>query len=118
MKKGLKKYEILAVEIFFTKEQDVSPLIEIGMNKNSAIDTMRCYRKLIHGEPFSRSIQQNVIIALLEKLYEIDDKENLNNVLMALEKHFKIRLNKYGEKNIGAREIVKEYKRKLYKCYE
>jgi hypothetical protein len=113
MKKDLKKYEKMAVEIFFTKDQDITPLIEIGMNKTSAKDTMKCYSYLIKGEPFRRGIQQNVILALLNKLYENRDKERLNNVLIALDKHFEIRLNKYNEKNVGAREITNEYKHKV-----
>ena len=113
MKKELNKYEKMAVEIFFTKEQDITPLIEMGMNETSAKDTMKCYAKLIKGEPFRRGIQQNVIKAILEKIHENNDKDNFNNVLMALDKHFEIRLNKYKEKNIGAREIVNEYKNKL-----
>ena len=113
MTKELKEYEKMAVEIFFTKDQDITPLIEIGMNKTSARDTMECYSQLIKGEPFRRGIQQNVILVLLKKLYENSDKERLNQVLIGLDKHFEIRLNKYNEKNIGAREIANKYKRKL-----
>lgn len=102
-----------AVEIFFTTEQDITPLIEMGMNKNSAKDTIRCYSQLIVGKPFSRGMQQGVFKPLLKYLYEHNDRENLNNVLIGLDRHFAIRLEKYNQKNIGAREIVDGYKKKL-----
>jgi hypothetical protein len=106
MNKELKKYEKMAVEIFLTQDQDIAPLIEMGMNKTSAKDTMKCYSLLFKGEPFRRGIQQNVIKALLQNLYNNNGKENLANVLIGLDKHFEIRLKKYEEKNIGAREIA------------
>jgi len=103
-----------AVEIFFTKDQNITPLIEMGMNENSAKDTIRCYAKLIKGEPFSRGIQQNVIKAILKKLYENNDQGKLANVIAGLDKHFERRLNsKNKEVNKGAREIVDEYRDKL-----
>lgn len=102
-----------AVDIFFTEKQDITPLVEMGMNENSAKDTIKCYAQLITGNPFRRSIQQNVIRALLKKLYKNEDKEKLSNVLTGLDKHFEIRIERYNEKNIGAREIVNDYKDKL-----
>jgi 5-methylcytosine-specific restriction protein A len=113
MNKQLTKHEILAVEIFFTKDKDITPLIKSGMNENSAKDTIRCYAQLVKGEPFRRKIQQGVIRALLENLHKNNDKEKLLNVIKGLEKHFEIRLNEYKEKNVGARKIVNEYKNEL-----
>ncbi|MDD4274085.1 MAG: endonuclease NucS [Desulfobacter postgatei] len=112
MGKDLKEYERLAAEIFFTPERDISPLLEIGMNINSAKDTMRCYEKLINGKPFSRSMQQNVIIALFEKLFKDQNFEVIPNVIKALEENFEIRLVKYNDNKIGARRVVNEYKNK------
>ncbi len=83
----------MAVEIFFTNNQDITPLIEIGMNKTSAKDTMKCYSHLIKGEPFRRGIQQNVIFALLNKLYKNGDKGFQDTDLTALDKYFEFRLN-------------------------
>jgi len=114
MKKNTEDIQAKVVEIFFTKDQDITPLIEMGMNQNSAKDSIKCYSQLIKGEPFRRSIQQVVIKAILKKLYENNDGEKLANVLTGLEKHFEIRLKKYNEKNIVAKKIVAEYKRKLH----
>lgn len=113
MGKELKEYERLAAEIFFTKEQDISPLLKIGMNKNSARDTMRCYEKLINGKPYSRSIQQNVITALLEQLFKDKNYGIIPNVIKSLEENFKIRLEKYNDNKIGAKRIANEYKNKF-----
>ncbi len=105
---------VKAVEIFFTKDQNITPLIEMGMTESSAKGTIYCYAKLIKGEPFSRGIQQNVIKAILKKLYENNDQGKLANVIAGLDKHFERRLNsKDKEKNNGAREIVDEYRDKL-----
>jgi len=83
------------------------------MNENSAKDTMRCYKILINGKPYSRSIQHNVIIALLEQLFKDQKYDIIPNVINSLEHNFNIRLEKYGDKKIGARRIVNEYKNKL-----
>jgi len=111
--KELKEYERMAAEIFFTKEQDISPLLKIGMNKNSAKGTMVCYEKLINGKHYSRNIQQNVIIALLEQLFKDKNYGIIPHAIKSLEGNFNIRLEKYGDKKIAARRIVNEYKKKL-----
>ena len=95
---NIEEIQAKAVEIFFTTEQDITPLIDMGMNKNSAKDTIRCYSQLINGKPFSRSIQQGVIKPLLKYLSDHNDKEKLKNVLIGLDKHFAIRLEKYNQK--------------------
>lgn len=113
MGKDLKEYERLAAEIFFTSEQDISHLLNLGMNENSAKGTMRCYKKLINGEPYSRSIQENVITALFEQLFKDENYETIPNVIKSLEENFKIRREKYNDNKIGARRIVDEYKNRL-----
>ncbi len=114
MSRNTKEMFEKSFEIYHSKDQDITPLVEMGMNANSAKDTICCFNKLLSGEPFSRNIQTGLIKVLLRQLYTNNKKEKLANVLTALEKQYDIRLKKYGESNRTGRELINKYKKKLY----
>ncbi|WP_202944680.1 HNH endonuclease [Desulforapulum autotrophicum] len=103
-----------AFEIYHSKEKDIDPLIKMGMNENSAKDTIRCFGKLLKGESPSRRVQLSLIKFLLQELYTNNRREDLGNVLRALDKHYEIRSKRYGESNESGQMLIDKYTKKLY----
>ena len=102
-----------ALDIYYSNSNDISPLIEMGMNENSARGTLYCYKKLLNGQLHTRNVQLVLIKTLLNSLYEKNDINGLANVIRALDKKYDFRSQNYNENNITARKIVDEYRAKL-----
>ncbi len=113
MAKNTEDFYLKALEIFYTHDQDIEPLLEMGMNENSAKGTLYCYKKLLNGELHTRNVQIGLIKVILRTLHKNNDKEGLANVIKALDKKYEFRFQNYKENNRTARGIVEKYREKL-----
>ena len=102
-----------ALEIFYTHDKNIDPLLEMGMNKNSAKDTLYCFNKLLNGELHTRNVPIGLIEVLLGTLQKNNDQEGLANVIKALDKKYEYRSRHYKESNKTARNIVEKYRENL-----
>ena len=97
-------------EVFFTKDKDVEPVIQLGMDKNSAKMTIVWFEKLFSGELYKRTVSTLQIKWILNKLYQIQDYNRLKNTLESLNKY----CDYYSKKPmVSVRHLVKEFERKL-----
>ena len=98
-----------AYEIYRASEQDITPLLKMGMNENSAQMTLTWYKKIFAGELYKRSASATQVEFILNKLYCGHDISGLTLVLQSMTKY----LNYYRNKKIEG--IVKVFKEKLTK---
>ena len=99
-----------AYEIYFTDDQDITPLLNMGMNEGSAKMTMTWFKKLFDGELYKRSGSEMQIEWILNKLYETYDFKRLALALESLKKYCEF----YDEMPmIRVRQLIKEFEVKL-----
>ena len=77
----------MSYEVYFTKDQDIEPLLKIGMNESSAKMTMVWFEKMFSGELYKRTGSAFQIEWLLTKLYEEKDFNRLRSSLKSLNKY-------------------------------
>jgi predicted restriction endonuclease len=96
-----------AYEIYQSSTDDVKPLIDMGMNENSAKMTLTWYGKIFNGELYKRSASFTQIEFILNRLFQDNERERLAIVLESLKKYVEY----YKPKKIG--HIVKTFEKKL-----
>jgi hypothetical protein len=97
-------------DIYFTENQDIDLVVQIGMNKSSAKMTMCWLRCLFDGELYKRQVPVMQVKWVLNKLYQTQDSLRLNNALKSLEKYCDFYENK---PMIAIRNLVKEFEEKM-----
>jgi len=74
-------------EIYHTIEKDLTPVIEIGMNKNSAKMTLQWYDYILKGEFKKRTASKIQIKFILKELFLDNNVTGLENVLKYLRQY-------------------------------
>lgn len=97
-------------EIFFTEDQNIDPVVQLGMNENSARMTIVWFRFLFNGELYKRLVPAMQVEWILNKLYHTQDFVRLENTLKSLNKYCDF----YDKKPmVAVRNLVKEFEKKL-----
>lgn len=99
-----------AYEIFLTDKKDISPLLDLKMNKSSANMTILWFNNLFKGQPFTPSVSAMQVEWILNKLYETNDFHNLKLALKSLSAYCVHNKDKPMDK---VRKLVDEFDRKM-----
>lgn len=99
-----------AFDIFESGSKDTTPLVKMGMNKNSASMTFTWLERILTGELYKRHASAMQIEWILDKLYTNNDRARLMLAFKSLNKY----ISYYqAVPLIKTREIVKKYERKV-----
>ena len=96
-----------AYEIYHSPDQDVTPLVEMGMNENSANIALKHYKKFFAGEVPTRQASTIEVEVILNELYNDHDKSRLALVLQSMPEY----LLKYPNKKME--DMVKKFEYNL-----
>ena len=97
-------------EIFFSEDQNIDPVVQLGMNENSARMTIVWFSCLFNGELYKRRVPTMQVEWILNKLYDTRDFNRLKNTLKSLNKYCDFYAN---EPMLAIRSLVKEFEKKL-----
>ena len=106
-----KSFEI-GKEFFNNKlslKEGVDILAEIGMNKNSAVDSIYNYSYLIQGKLFTRTSNLYATEYSLQRIYQDEGSNGLKNALLSLSQHIDYYEEKSGANVRGKRKIYDKY---------
>jgi 5-methylcytosine-specific restriction protein A len=87
-----------------TLTDGVNALVNIGMNKASALDYIYNYKKLTSGEKFIRTTNAYATNYFLEKIFHDEGREGLKTALKSLAGH----ISYYETKSTGKVKTRKE----------
>ena len=100
----------MCFEIFFSEDQSIDPVLQLGMNENSAKMTVIWFSCLFNGELYKRLVPKMQVKWILNKLYDTRDFGRLKNTLESLNKYCDFYDNK---PMLATRNLVKEFEKKL-----
>ncbi len=99
-----------AYEIFHTLQKGVTPLVQMGMNENSAEMTMIWYEHILNGKLYKRTGSAMQVEFILEKLFHDQDKDRLALVLQSLNQYIEF----YSERKFKkVRITIEKFEEKL-----
>ncbi len=87
----------------------IKELTEIGMNKNSAVDYVYNYSNLIQAKLFTRTTNIYGTEYFLQKIYEENGENGLQNALLSLSQHIDYYEDKSGASVKKRREVYNRY---------
>lgn len=93
--------------------EGVKQLVEVGMNRNSAIDYIYFYSKLMADERFTRTTNTFATNYFLDRILLEHGKEGLKSALGSLSKHLSYYEKKANVNVKSRREIFEKFKAKL-----
>jgi len=96
-------------------KKGVEILTNMGMNKNSAVDYIYNYSKLIQGKLYTRTSNAYSTKYYLEKIYKENGTQGLENALLSLLQHIEYYEDKAGVTVNKRRSIYENYLKLLDK---
>lgn len=87
----------------------IKELTKIGMNKNSAVDYVYNYSNLIQAKLFTRTTNIYGTEYFLQKIYEENGENGLQNALLSLSQHIDYYEDKSGASVKKRREVYNRY---------
>ncbi len=92
-----------------SRKEGLKILTDIGLNENSAADYIYNYSCLIQGKLFSRTTNSYATEYYLQKIYEENELEGLQNALLSLSQHIDYYEEKSGTTVNKRKEIYNQY---------
>jgi len=94
---------------FFSEDQNIDPVVQLGMNENSARMTIVWFNCLFNGELYKRQTPTMQVKWILNKLSDTRDFHRLMKTLESLNKYCDF----YDNRPMPAiRSLVKEFEKK------
>jgi hypothetical protein len=87
MSKNTREMIEKAYEIYHSPEQDVTPLVKMGMNENSAKMTLTWFKHISDGTLYKRRVSTTQVEFILNELYHDPDKSGLGLALQSMNEY-------------------------------